>query len=325
MNGQLKWYSFRWKTGVILALVCALMWYMMRGRFLHPTGNGPAGPAVSGTPFKHVWSNEKFILIGFGDSITSGYGASPGHDYFDLLAKNDDSNYREMQGRDLKRVFPNLTSIDYAEPYTTSEEHLRDQIQDLRPQPKNVKGIVVISTGGNDIIHDYGKSTPRDGAMYGCTYEEALKWKGSFSSRLRKIIEGINKSFPGGCDIFMANVYDPTDGVGDLQNAHLLLPRWRDGVPVLGLFNKVIADTAACYPNVHLVDIHAAFLGHGIHCRDRRNPNYRADDPNYWYFENLEDPNDRGYDALRRVFLRRMIEIHRPKYAFGKQASDSKH
>lgn len=33
---------------------------------------------------------------------------------------------------------------------------------------------------------------------------------------------------------------------------------------------------------------------------------YRAEDPHYWYFGNLEDPNDRGYDALRRLFL---IEI----------------
>ena len=28
--------------------------------------------------------------------------------------------------------------------------------------------------------------------------------------------------------------------------------------------------------------------------------------PHYWYAENLEDPNVRGYDAIRRLFL---IEI----------------
>ena len=30
-------------------------------------------------------------------------------------------------------------------------------------------------------------------------------------------------------------------------------------------------------------------------------------DPHYWYYHNLEDPNDRGYDALRRVFLNAII------------------
>jgi hypothetical protein len=56
------------------------------------------------------------------------------------------------------------------------------------------------------------------------------------------------------------------------------------------------------------VDIHGAFLGHGLTCRQFWRSHYRSNDPNYWYFENLEDPNDRGYDALRRLFL---IEIAR--------------
>jgi hypothetical protein len=29
-------------------------------------------------------------------------------------------------------------------------------------------------------------------------------------------------------------------------------------------------------------------------------------DPHYWYYSNLEDPNERGYDAVRRCFLREM-------------------
>ena len=41
---------------------------------------------------------------------------------------------------------------------------------------------------------------------------------------------------------------------------------------------------------------------------------YHSDDPHFWYFSNVEDPNERGYDALRRLFL---IEIAK---AFGKMA-----
>ena len=36
---------------------------------------------------------------------------------------------------------------------------------------------------------------------------------------------------------------------------------------------------------------------------------YRAEDPHYWYFENLEDPNERGYDAIRRLFLIEMTKV----------------
>jgi len=37
-------------------------------------------------------------------------------------------------------------------------------------------------------------------------------------------------------------------------------------------------------------------------------PTYDSDDPYYWYGSNLEDPNDRGYDAIRRLFL---IEVEK--------------
>ncbi len=312
MNQQdLKWYSFRWKTGVLLLVCCAGMWYFMRGRFIHPMGTGPAGPAVSAQPFKHIWSNSKVVLLGFGDSVTAGFGASAGSGYFELLAKNDDAKYPEMKGQDLTHVFPKLMLDNESISYTISEEHLRDQIPGVRPFPRNVQGVVVITSGGNDLIHDYGRSAPKDGAMYGCTYAQAMKWKENFWQRLRKIIAGSISKFPGGCEVFVANIYDPTDGIGDIQDAHilLLLHKWKDDERVLGLFNGVIAEVCAEYPNVHMVDIHSAFLGHGIHCSHWWEKNYRKNDPHYWYFENLEDPNDRGYDAVRRLFLNEMIKV----------------
>ena len=58
--------------------------------------------------------------------------------------------------------------------------------------------------------------------------------------------------------------------------------------------------------SVHVVPVHAAFLGHGVHCTQPWRENYRLADPTYWYAVNLEDPNIRGYDAIRRLFL---IEI----------------
>jgi len=70
-----------------------------------------------------------------------------------------------------------------------------------------------------------------------------------------------------------------------------------------------IAETARELPNVHLVDLHALFLGHGLHSRDWSNAHYCRRDPHYWYYLNLEDPNERGYDAIRRLFLLEMIKV----------------
>jgi len=69
------------------------------------------------------------------------------------------------------------------------------------------------------------------------------------------------------------------------------------------------ADCVAKYAHVHGVNLHETFLGHGIHCRQFWRAPYRAEDPHSWYFTNLEDPNDRGYDAIRRLFLIEMAKV----------------
>jgi hypothetical protein len=56
------------------------------------------------------------------------------------------------------------------------------------------------------------------------------------------------------------------------------------------------------------VDIHGAFLGHGIHCIQFWRPHFDWHDPHYWFYVNLEDPNERGYDVIRRLFLIEMAK-----------------
>jgi hypothetical protein len=87
------------------------------------------------------------------------------------------------------------------------------------------------------------------------------------------------------------------------------MPAWPEGLQVLAAYNQVIEACAEERTNVHLVDMHGEFLGHGIHCTQFWNAHYCAADPHYWLYENLEDPNDRGYDALRRLFLNDMSRV----------------
>ena len=164
----------------------------------------------------------------------------------------------------------------------------------------------MITTGGNDIILNYGRSTPVEGAMYGATWEQATPWITNFAGRLETMMTRITESFPGGSLIFLANIYDPTDGIGDISNAGL--PAWPDGLRIHEEYNRIIATCAKRHTNVHLVDIRVGFLGHGIHCTQFWREHYDRLDPRYWYLYNLEDPNDRGYDALRRLFLNTMVQ-----------------
>jgi lysophospholipase L1-like esterase len=246
-------------------------------------------------------------VVGIGDSITAGLGAdSPEHSFFNRLITNPADESGDMRGKCLSTVLANLEHENLAQSGSTSQQHLDIIREHLPQQEADVFGLVVMTTGGNDLIHSYGRSPPRECAMYGATLAEAAPWIDAFRSRLDTILDTINSQFPGGCEIFLANIYDPTDGVGDAPSVYL--PHWPDGLAIHSEYNRVIIECAKLRANVHIVPLYEEFLGHGSHCRQFWRSTYDSGDPHYWYFDNIEDPNDRGYDAIRRVFLNSILE-----------------
>lgn len=277
-------------------------------RFARPVGSGPAGPSVAREPFAKTWSDRKVVLLGLGDSVTQGLGATTGGlSYFHRLARNPANEFPEMQDVSLSSVLPNLEIQNLAISGTTSIECVDYQLPKLVPRDDQTFGIVVMTTGGNDVIHNYGRTPAREGAMYGAKLDQIDEWVKNFDSRLEQIATRVRATFPGGCQIFIANIYDPTDGDGDIIYAGL--PAWADGVQVLQAYNKVLSNFADRHDDVTLIDMRGEFLGHGIHCTHFWHHAYRKSDPTYWYWDNLEDPNDRGYDALRRLFLNEIARV----------------
>ncbi len=301
----------RWSiiASALVVMACAAVgdwWFNLR----RPVGTGPAGPAVDAAGFEKPWTTRPVLLVGIGDSVTAGFGASAGKSYFNRLVTNSEDEFPAMQDLSLSAVLPNLRATNVSVSGSTSLQHLRGQIPKLAIQPTNVLGLIVMTTGGNDIIHNYGRSAPVEGAMYGASREQAAPWTKNFTARLETMLSAIKESFPGGCHIFLANIYDPTDGVGDIQNAGL--PTWPDGPLIHAEYNRILSASADRHPEVHLVDIQHEFLGHGIHCSQFWREHYDQVDPHYWYNDNLEDPNNRGYDALRRLFLNSMANVLTP-------------
>ncbi len=289
-----------------VALVLGSVFYT-RYFLSRPIGRGPAGPQVHRDVFSKPWTEKAIRLIGIGDSITAGLGAdSPDHTFFNRLVKNPDDEYLDMQNICLSRVLPNLTSQNLAISGSTSRDHLVVIDERLKPHGPDVFGLVVMTTGGNDLIHSYGRSPPRECAMYGATLVQAAPWIEAFRLRLDEMLRKIDACFPGGCEIHLADIYDPTDGVGDAPSVYL--PHWPDGLAIHAKYNEVIAECAGSRPNVHIVPLHKAFLGHGAHCRQFWKKTYVPEDPHYWFYDNIEDPNDRGYDAIRRIFLNSIVE-----------------
>lgn len=290
-------------TGLVIVGLASLWTYF---RFARPVGTGPAGPIVSRDAFQATWSDRPVVLLGLGDSVTQGLGASTGaRTYFARVFKNPADEFPDMQGISLSAVLPNLEARNLAISGTTSIECVQYQLPKLKPYDDDRFGIVVITTGGNDVIHNYGQSPPREGAMYGAKHDQIGPWVTKFDERLETIASTVRATFPGGCHIFIANIYDPTDGDGDIVYAGL--PAWPDGVKVLQTYNQTLKSFADRHDDVTLVDMRGLFLGHGIHCSHFWHHAYQKQDPHYWYWDNLEDPNDRGYDALRRLYLNEIL------------------
>ncbi len=275
-------------------------------QFARPVGSGAAGPAIKREWFSKPWASRPVLLVGLGDSVTAGFGARKGYSYFDRLTKNPADEFPELKNISLTEVFPSLTSTNLSISGSTSGEVPDRQLALLATNDPGVFGIVVMTTGGNDIIHNYGRTAPREEAMYGASWEQAQPWVENFSGRLEKTISQIKSRFPGGSEIFIANIFDPTDGLGDAERAGL--PHWTDAMKILAAYNTVIQQCAAAHPEVHLIDMHGAFLGHGIHCTHFWREHFDRHDPHYWFFDNLEDPNERGYDVIRRLFLIEMAK-----------------
>ncbi|WP_425617167.1 SGNH/GDSL hydrolase family protein [Anatilimnocola sp. NA78] len=296
----LRWLLIAGVISILLALGYVHYWLYL------PMGSGPAGRAVPLEPFQSPWTERKVLLVGIGDSVTAGLGASPGKSYFQRLHNPPKDDFADMQGRNLAAVLPNLQTLNIAVSGSNSLQHVEQIKAKLPVQPDDVFGLVVMSTGGNDLIHWYGRTPPHEGAMYGATLAEAEPWIANYGKRVDEMLGLIEERFPGGCAIFLADIYDPSDGYGNPESAYL--PPWADVIAIHTRYNAAMRASAAKHPSVQVIPMHAEFLGHGIHCRKFWTRHYRSNDPHYWYYFNLEDPNDRGYDALRRLFLLSLIE-----------------
>jgi len=275
-------------------------------KYARPIGEGPAGPEVASEPFNDVWSDRSVLLFGVGDSVTAGLGADHhSHSFFNRLHQNPEDEFDDMKGKSLATVLPNLSIENMALSGSDSLQHLRMLSELGEPQSENVFGIVVMTSGGNDLIHNYGRTPAREGAMYGATLEQAKPWIENFETRLNAMLEKISAHFPGGCRIFLADIYDPTDGVGDAPS--VFLPDWPDGLAIHARYNEVIHKVAEQRADTLLVPMYELFLGHGSHCTQFYREHYDSADPSYWFYSNIEDPNDRGYDAIRRLFLNEIV------------------
>ena len=79
---------------VLIALALGYRHYWLA----RPVGRGPAGPPVPRQPFSEVWTEREVLLLRIGDSVTAGFGASPGRSYFECLVQDPEGECADYYG-----------------------------------------------------------------------------------------------------------------------------------------------------------------------------------------------------------------------------------
>lgn len=264
--------------------------------------NNTFQPAINDSPtpdrvgtYAHTLPKSPKTVIFLGDSITAGAGAwSEDEDYTSLLVNNTNA-WPDWDGNDLATRYPDIEVIDVSKSGAWTGTVLNDQLVRLEEQltlPSNDEILVVITVGGNDL-----HSVLRDPSGVEERIEKTVdNW--------RKIAEYFldEQRFPYGSTLLMANVYEPTDAVGQVGdcffglNISFLLPNLHDANTQLrGLAEEM---------GFSVLDMRGTFLGHGFNYNDHTALHYNEEDPSLWMANSCTHPNPRGHHEIRAMFWR---------------------
>ncbi len=228
------------------------------------------------------------LYLGLGDTLsTDRHAGGPGRGACSLLARNRDDAYPDLAGADLTSRFPEIRIEPLAREGATTRGVLEEQVFRLPGDPGG-RTLVTYTAGTNDLLATL--------QMRGTLLEEDGE---AVVRRLRSSVASLHTRFSE-CLVLLATLVDPSDGVGDLLTPGQPLIR---GLDILARVNDAIREMAEAEAGTVLVDLHAAFLGHGLHAGDPANPHHHPADPTPWLTE-LIGPTARGADAIRRLWWR---------------------
>ena len=243
--------------------------------------------------YAHRLPNSPKTVIFLGDSITAGAG-SPGddEDYVRLLVNNTNT-WPDWNGKDLSTRFPGIEVMDFSQGGSWTGTVLNEQIALLEEQvtfPVEGEVLVVITVGGNDL---------QSVLLNPSIVEERLeKTVGNWQKIAEYFLD--EHRFPDGSTVLMANVYEPTDTVGQAGNCFYgfnistLLPSLHEA----NMRFRALAEELS----FSVLDMRGIFLGHGFNHNDPNTPYYDESDPSLWLANDCIHPNPRGHHEIRAMF-----------------------
>ena len=267
-------------------------------------GPDAAADVATGKPACPKAAYKTLVVIGDSISDVGGSGGNQMPFYRTLLVQNDDTLYPNWTGLDLHTCWGfdpavNVVKVSKGGAVATEGGMASVLLTQTQSIPKALEGpvLVVGTIGGNDVtsgLADVLFNKPK-------VQSDIDAFIKGFTDAMNELTKADRFGAGVKVDVLMTNIYDPTGGSGDFtftpgnKSCGGMFALWPAGQSTDGPlkdWNDAMAKAAATYPNVHLLDLHAQFLGHQVNTADPAN----------WFHEDCIHPNSLGQEKIRELF-----------------------
>lgn len=293
-----------------------------------PASPGPDydqfGPVVgshcNGTNHQAITGVQRVVFLG--DSVTVGSPPTLPQDFYrsrlaDLLTTHFGLQAPSATWK--RASYTNGTSLiqesgDFASCAkwgARTDDLLRDntQVHDCLPEDKrDLRTLIVLTIGGNDIASITKNGTPSGGS----TLAEVTAQTAAFVGLLDDTLAWIRTPgrFPNGVFVVMANMFEFTDGTGDVDSCPAASlagfdEPWSNPQDLEDLvvwaneqFMRITVDYGA-----DIIFMLESFCGHGYHHDDPTNRCYRGPNAERWFDASCIHPTPTGHGVIADMFM----------------------
>jgi lysophospholipase L1-like esterase len=249
----------------------------------------------AGTNHQDIVDIGKVIFLG--DSVTAGTPPTPEEGYYrTLLTGTLEARFGGLEVADCSRWGARTDDL-----LLPSDQQLLTCVPEVQPKPT----LIVMTMGGNDMfaaVEDLqaGMSEAEMMAEVDAAAElmrEALVWVRDQEATL----------FPAGVHVIFGNVYEFTDGTGDMASCPTAEILGWSAEPAMrpayvSMNEQMVA--AAVETQTDAVFMLENFCGHGFYTDDPNNECYRGPEAaELWFDPTCIHPNEAGHAALAGLFM----------------------